>query len=311
MRWSTSPRPTWRQLPPNRKAPGSDAEWTLLLREYPVTMRRPVVVFDDGRVGGLQRQRVQGAVRRRHVSDGPELARSRSPGVRSPRTMPVVSDRGGGSNQPGSACDWPALRAGRKPVGHPRRGDGELVLLGHTTSCRPPARRLGTAIRSSLRSCEACSRPRRRGHEGQRRRVRGRALSVRRRASAACGHARAAADLGRGGRCRRRAQGRRGVACARGQRIDWCITGEPSSKAVLATCCASAGAARCRRRSPCAASVGTSPTRRRRATRSTVRCRCWRNSRPVAGTRLRSASRRPAADQQHQCRHRRQQRDPG
>lgn len=41
---------TWRQLPPNRKAPGSDAEWKLLLREYPQLIRRPVVVFDDGRV---------------------------------------------------------------------------------------------------------------------------------------------------------------------------------------------------------------------------------------------------------------------
>ncbi len=39
---------TWRQLPDNRKAPGSDAEWKLLLREYPQLMRRPVVVTDDG-----------------------------------------------------------------------------------------------------------------------------------------------------------------------------------------------------------------------------------------------------------------------
>ena len=41
---------TWRQLPENRKTPGSEAEWKLLLREYPQLMRRPVVVFDDGRV---------------------------------------------------------------------------------------------------------------------------------------------------------------------------------------------------------------------------------------------------------------------
>lgn len=39
---------TWRQLPENRKAPGSDAEWKLLLREYPQLIRRPVVVTDDG-----------------------------------------------------------------------------------------------------------------------------------------------------------------------------------------------------------------------------------------------------------------------
>ena len=39
---------TWRTLAPNRKAPGSDAEWTLLLKEYPQLIRRPVVVTDDG-----------------------------------------------------------------------------------------------------------------------------------------------------------------------------------------------------------------------------------------------------------------------
>jgi Spx/MgsR family transcriptional regulator len=42
--------PTWRNLPPNRKAPGSDAEWKLLLREHPQLVRRPVVVTDDGAV---------------------------------------------------------------------------------------------------------------------------------------------------------------------------------------------------------------------------------------------------------------------
>lgn len=41
---------TWRQLPPARKTPGSDAEWKLLLKEYPQLIRRPVVVLDDGRV---------------------------------------------------------------------------------------------------------------------------------------------------------------------------------------------------------------------------------------------------------------------
>ena len=40
---------TWRQLPDSRKAPGSQAEWKLLLREYPQLVRRPVVVTDDGR----------------------------------------------------------------------------------------------------------------------------------------------------------------------------------------------------------------------------------------------------------------------
>ncbi len=41
---------TWRQLPENRKSPASDAEWKLLLKEYPQLIRRPVVVSDDGMV---------------------------------------------------------------------------------------------------------------------------------------------------------------------------------------------------------------------------------------------------------------------
>lgn len=39
---------TWRQLPDNRKTPGSEAEWKLLLKEYPQLIRRPVVVTADG-----------------------------------------------------------------------------------------------------------------------------------------------------------------------------------------------------------------------------------------------------------------------
>ena len=39
---------TWRQLPDSRKAAASDAEWKLLLREYPQLIRRPLVVTDDG-----------------------------------------------------------------------------------------------------------------------------------------------------------------------------------------------------------------------------------------------------------------------
>ena len=40
---------TWRKLPPARQAPESDPEWTLLLREHPALVRRPVVSI-DGRV---------------------------------------------------------------------------------------------------------------------------------------------------------------------------------------------------------------------------------------------------------------------
>ena len=39
---------TWRNLPPARKAPASDSEWKLLLREHPQLIRRPVVVTGDG-----------------------------------------------------------------------------------------------------------------------------------------------------------------------------------------------------------------------------------------------------------------------
>jgi Spx/MgsR family transcriptional regulator len=41
---------TWRQLPENRKAAASEAEWKLLLREHPQLIRRPVVVTGDGEV---------------------------------------------------------------------------------------------------------------------------------------------------------------------------------------------------------------------------------------------------------------------
>ena len=33
-----------------RKAPASDPEWTLLLKEYPALVKRPVLVADDGTV---------------------------------------------------------------------------------------------------------------------------------------------------------------------------------------------------------------------------------------------------------------------
>ena len=41
---------TWRSLPEGRKSPGSAAEWTLLLKEYPALIRRPLVVLADGGV---------------------------------------------------------------------------------------------------------------------------------------------------------------------------------------------------------------------------------------------------------------------
>ena len=41
---------TWRTLPESRKAPGSDPEWTLLIKEYPALVKRPVVVAADGEI---------------------------------------------------------------------------------------------------------------------------------------------------------------------------------------------------------------------------------------------------------------------
>lgn len=39
---------TWRSLPEARKSPGSDPEWTLLIKEHPALVKRPVVVTPDG-----------------------------------------------------------------------------------------------------------------------------------------------------------------------------------------------------------------------------------------------------------------------
>ena len=44
---------TWRGLPPNRKAPGTDAEYVLLVREYPSLVRRPVAVIGDALLVGF------------------------------------------------------------------------------------------------------------------------------------------------------------------------------------------------------------------------------------------------------------------
>src|SRR5699024_7591985 len=41
---------TWRNLLTQRQDPGSDPEWTLLIREHPALVRRPVVVLPGGQV---------------------------------------------------------------------------------------------------------------------------------------------------------------------------------------------------------------------------------------------------------------------
>ena len=41
---------TWRSLAEPRKNPRSDPEWTLLIKEYPALVKRPVLVTADGTV---------------------------------------------------------------------------------------------------------------------------------------------------------------------------------------------------------------------------------------------------------------------
>lgn len=41
---------TWRNLPEARRQAASDPEYTLLVKEYPQLVRRPVLVLPDGRV---------------------------------------------------------------------------------------------------------------------------------------------------------------------------------------------------------------------------------------------------------------------
>lgn len=41
---------TWRSLPEARKDPRSDPEWTLLIKEHPALVKRPVLVTADGTV---------------------------------------------------------------------------------------------------------------------------------------------------------------------------------------------------------------------------------------------------------------------
>ncbi len=41
---------TWRNLPEARRTPRSDPEWSLLIKEHPALVRRPLVVTADGDV---------------------------------------------------------------------------------------------------------------------------------------------------------------------------------------------------------------------------------------------------------------------
>ena len=53
--------PTWRNLLPQRRNPQSDPEWTLLIREHPALLRRPLVLRDGALLGtGFSDQRFGG-----------------------------------------------------------------------------------------------------------------------------------------------------------------------------------------------------------------------------------------------------------
>jgi len=41
---------TWRQLPETCKTPVTDEQWLALLHQYPVLIRRPLLVMADGRI---------------------------------------------------------------------------------------------------------------------------------------------------------------------------------------------------------------------------------------------------------------------
>lgn len=41
---------TWRTLLPNKKSPGSKPEYLMLLKEYPALIKRPLLLFPEGRV---------------------------------------------------------------------------------------------------------------------------------------------------------------------------------------------------------------------------------------------------------------------
>ena len=53
--------PTWRNLLPQRRNPQSDPEWTLLIREHPALLRRPLVLREGALLGtGFSDQRFGG-----------------------------------------------------------------------------------------------------------------------------------------------------------------------------------------------------------------------------------------------------------
>lgn len=66
----------WKGLLPQRQHPGSDPEWTLLIREHPGILRQPIAVLPDGRVavgfsGGLyERLFGKAKVKSSNVRDG-------------------------------------------------------------------------------------------------------------------------------------------------------------------------------------------------------------------------------------------------
>ena len=169
---------TWRNLLPQRKNPGSDPEWTLLLKEYPALIRRPVVVQPDGSgQRRLHRQRLQEAVcalsrcaarsphhsrfrQARHVRRARphrDLIRRRSVTPEDAGCLPLIGER---LAQAGFRVEH--LRYGEvdnlwATHGRRRAGAGPtLVFLGHTDVVPSGPEARGRVRRSSRPFAMAC-----------------------------------------------------------------------------------------------------------------------------------------------------------
>ena len=185
---------TWRNLSPQRKTPGSDAEWKLLLQR--ISAADPAAGGRDRGwrdIAGLQRQRRSSScsVRVRPAA-GTTHERSAEPCQAS--LIAARIDHAGRCRLPGADRRSPgtrrlrlrALRFGDVDNLWATHGDGRArcwCCSATPTSCRRAARGMDErSVRARSPRWQSL-RPRRRGHERRRRRVRRRAGAFRRRAS--------------------------------------------------------------------------------------------------------------------------------
>ena len=245
---------TWRTLPDNRKTPGSDAEWKLLLKEYPQLIRRPVVVTDDGTVsqgfsdnGFKQRFGVAQVTAQQCIERVLDLTKELI-------TRPSITPDDAGCQQliaerlrrAGFRCEH--LRFGDVDNLWATHGTGAptLVLLGHTDVVPPGPREAWASdpfvpeIRDGLLYG--------RGAADMKGSVAAFVIALERFVAAHPDHRGTrglAADLGRGRRCDRwRAPGRRRCSASAVNASTGASPVSPRRRRSWATCCASAAAAR-------------------------------------------------------------------